>query len=491
MVEAEQPHILLLGMLLESLYLKRLDEKAAAALLLVSVLGPPHVDYDLDAAAVDADQRTCTLLRIRFSGVIADLPQIPCANLERHLLLPEALGEVLVGPIAKDGDDRTRLYFPRDLERHRDRRAGREPDEKSFLARHPLDHLVGVLGPRRPVLVGDRRVVDGRHDGALHMLHAFQAVECRVRFEGDDLYLGVVLFETGRRTDEGTARAEPCDEVCHLAVRLLPDLGRRRFVVRARVGGVGVLVRIEVALGVLGVELPRLTDGPVRALVRVGQNKVHAVGAQDLLPLFTGILRHAELHLVAERGADPGVRYPRVSARRIEDSLLWRQRARLLTVPDHPQGWPVLDRSAGRIPLSLAEDVDARDLGRDARQLQERRAADKLRYVSPRPLVNPSNHVGIDYTGWRCSVQRSKSRHLPDVIAERRDRSLPAMVGALRRIIHEPEVAILRRARRSPQRVQNFWQVTAAAGKDRGVQFGVGACFALPEFHHQVLELLG
>src|SRR5918999_2561044 len=437
MVEAEQPHILLLGMLLESLYLKRLDEKAAAALLLVSVLGPPHVDYDLDAAAVDADQRTCTLLRIRFSGVIADLPQIPCANLERHLLLPEALGEVLVGPVAKDGDDGTRLYLPRDLERRRDRRAGREPDEKSFLARHPLDHLVCVLGPRRPVLVGDGRVVDGGNYGALHVLHAFQAVECRVGFEGDGLYRRVVFLETGRRTDEGAARAEPCDEVCDLTVRLLPDLGRRRFVVRARVGGVGVLVRIEVAPGILGVKPPRLTDGPVRALVGVGQNKVHAVGAQDLFSLLAGVPRHAELHPVAERGPDPGVRYPRVSARRVQDGLLGRQRARLLTVPDHPQGRPVLDRSAGRVPLSLAQDVNARDLGRDAGQLQEWSAADKIRHVLPRPLINPSNHVGIDYTGWRCSVQRSKVRYLTNVLAERQDRSLPAMVGALRRIIPE------------------------------------------------------
>src|SRR5918995_7193408 len=31
----------------------------------------------------------------------------------------------------------------------------------------------------------------------------------------------------------------------------------------------------------------------------------------------------------------------------------------------------------------------------------------------------------------------------------------------------------------------------AAAGEDRGIQFGVGACFALPELHHQVLELFG
>src|SRR5215203_7166493 len=47
----------------------------------------------------------------------------PAPILSGNLLLPEALGEVLVGPVAKDGDDRPRLYLPRYLERRRNRRA--------------------------------------------------------------------------------------------------------------------------------------------------------------------------------------------------------------------------------------------------------------------------------------------------------------------------------------------------------------------------------
>src|SRR5918997_734452 len=90
MVEAEQPHVLLVGRLLESLYLGRLYEKAAAAPLLVRFLGPPHVDDDLDAAAFDADQRTGTLLRVRLFGVVVDLPQVPCAYLERQLTAPRS-----------------------------------------------------------------------------------------------------------------------------------------------------------------------------------------------------------------------------------------------------------------------------------------------------------------------------------------------------------------------------------------------------------------
>src|SRR5215216_915915 len=90
MVEAEQHHVLLLGLLLELLYLERLYEKAAVALLLVRVLGPPNVDYDLDVAAVGTDQRAGTFFGVRFSGVIVDLPQVPCAYLERQLIPPKS-----------------------------------------------------------------------------------------------------------------------------------------------------------------------------------------------------------------------------------------------------------------------------------------------------------------------------------------------------------------------------------------------------------------
>src|SRR5215212_1040688 len=82
MVEAEQPHALLFGLLFELLYLERLYEKAAATLLPVRVLGPPHVDDDPDAAVFYSDQRPCTLLRIRLSGVVVNAVQIPGAYLE-------------------------------------------------------------------------------------------------------------------------------------------------------------------------------------------------------------------------------------------------------------------------------------------------------------------------------------------------------------------------------------------------------------------------
>src|SRR3712207_3581136 len=332
----------------------------------------------------------------------------PILSGKRLPLLPEALREVLIRPVAQDGDDHTRLDLPGHLQRRRDRSSGGDADQDSLLARHALDHLVGLLGRGAPVLVGYRGVVDRRHYGALHVLHAFDAVKRRVRLKRDKRYLRVVLLQASGGADESAAGAEARDEVRDLAVRLLPDLRRRRLVVRPGIGRIRVLVRVEVLLRLLGVEPPGLPDGPVGALAGVGQDEVNPVGAQDLLALLARVLRHAQPHPVAQSGPDPGVGDSRVPARRIENSLLRRQSAAPLAVPDHPQRRTVLDRPARVVPLCLAEDAYPGHLGRDARQLQERRVAYQLRYPRPRPLVNPSNHVGIIILGRDFASTRGK-----------------------------------------------------------------------------------
>src|SRR5919112_5060317 len=129
------------------------------------------------------------------------------------LLLPEALGEVLVSPVAQDGDDDARLDPLGHLQRRGDRGPRGDADEHALLARHALDHLVGPFGRGAPVLIGYRRVVDRGHDRALHVLHALEAVKRRFRLERDDLDLRVVLLEALRGSDEGAAGAEPRDEV--------------------------------------------------------------------------------------------------------------------------------------------------------------------------------------------------------------------------------------------------------------------------------------
>src|SRR5215217_1171544 len=147
----------------------------------------------------------------------------------------------------------------------------------------------------------------------------------RVGLEGDDFYVRVVLFEAPRGADEGAARPQARDEVRDLAVGLLPDLRPRALIMRPWVGGVLVLVGVEVLRRVLGVEPPRLPDGPVGAFARIGQDDLDAVGAQDLLPLLARVLGHAQLDLVAQSGPDPTVGDPRVPACGVEDYLPRRE----------------------------------------------------------------------------------------------------------------------------------------------------------------------
>src|SRR3712207_5186760 len=163
-------------------------------------------------------------------------------------ILPEALGEVLVGPVAQDGYDGAGLDLARDLQRHRDRGPRGDADEDALLARHALDHLVGLFGRGPPVLIGYARIVDGGDDSALHVLHTLEPVERRFWLKRNDPNLRVVLLQARSGADKSPARPKARYEVCDLTTRLIPDLRRRALVMRARVGRVGVLIGIEVLL---------------------------------------------------------------------------------------------------------------------------------------------------------------------------------------------------------------------------------------------------
>src|ERR671932_2913097 len=88
------------------------------------------------------------------------------------LLLPEALGEILVRTVRQNGDDHARLEIPRNLERRRHRGPSREARQDTLLLSKALDHVVGFLGRGAKVLIGDGRVVDLRYDRTRHVLHA-------------------------------------------------------------------------------------------------------------------------------------------------------------------------------------------------------------------------------------------------------------------------------------------------------------------------------
>jgi len=76
--------------------------------------------------------------------------------------------------------------------------------------------------------------------------------------------------------------------------------------------------------------------------------------AQYLDALRIGVCRYDQLNVIAKRGSDHGVSNPRISARRVNDCAIARQRAASLTLENHIQGGAVLDRSSGVEPFSFA-----------------------------------------------------------------------------------------------------------------------------------------
>ena len=95
--------------------------------------------------------------------------------------------------------------------------------------------------------------------------------------DGDAANRRVPPLEKARHADERPRGAESRDEVRESAARLGPDLRARRLEVRPPVGGIGVLVRVEVLRPRAPSGATRLPDRAVGALERVGQDELRAV----------------------------------------------------------------------------------------------------------------------------------------------------------------------------------------------------------------------
>ena len=81
-------------------------------------------------------------------------------------------------------------------------------------------------------------------------------------------------------------------------VRLLPDLGRRSFVMRQPVGVVVVLIGIEILVGVAGEDLARDELRTVSHKHRIGFNDLNSITTKDSFARQARILRQTHLHRV-------------------------------------------------------------------------------------------------------------------------------------------------------------------------------------------------
>ena len=151
---------------------------------------------------------------------------------------------------------------------------------------------------------------------------------------------------------------------------------RGAVVVGERVRLVAVLVG-HVVGGVLLGHLERELDRAVGALRSLRVDDLGSVHLQELGALGGDVVGHHGLQRVALATADHRQRDPGVAGGRLEDRLSRRDQALGLGPVDHRLGDAILDR-AGRIAaLELREDPHPGPR-RQARQLDERRVADRL-----------------------------------------------------------------------------------------------------------------
>ena len=134
---------------------------------------------------------------------------------------------------------------------------------------------------------------------------------------------------------------------------------------------VGVLVRHEVALTLLGKDAVGQADGAVGRLLGRGEHNLGTVGLQDTAPLKAHAGGHDELHPVPPGRAEHGERYPRVAGRRLQDRLVPGELTAFLAARQHIEGRPVLNRPPGVVSFQLGEDPHPR-VGVDGAQFYKR-----------------------------------------------------------------------------------------------------------------------
>ena len=249
-------------------------------------------------------------------------------------------------------------------------------DQQAFAARDGARQVVRGLGLAVPDLIGESLVPDARHDRRRKVLQTFEAVKRVVRLHSDGVDRRVVLLQAPRDADECAGRAEARDEVRDAPARLLEYLDRRAFVMRARVGGVGVLIGIEVRVGVVSHQLAHHPNRAVRALARVAVHDLRAKRFDEGLALGADVARHYELHAIALGSPDERVGDAGVARRGVDDHPAPCQRAATLAVLDHRKRGPVLHRPARVEPLGLGVHLEARELALEHAHPQKRRVAD-------------------------------------------------------------------------------------------------------------------
>ena len=187
-----------------------------------------------------------------------------------------------------------------------------------------------------------------------------------------------MLLQAAGGSDEGAGRAEPGHEMGHAAAGLLQDLNPRAVVVGPPVGGVRILVGVEVFLRRSCNQLTDQPDGAVRAFQRIGELNLGAIGGDQLLALPAHVARHDQLHWVALGRAHQRVGDAGVAGGGIDDGLTRAECPTPFPVLDHGQCCAILHRAAGVEPFGFRVNLETREHPLEEPNLEQWRVADEF-----------------------------------------------------------------------------------------------------------------
>src|SRR5258706_10296926 len=109
------------------------------------------------------------------------------------------------------------------------------------------------------------------------MLGAFDPVERRIRLQRYATDSRIQLFQSPGGADESSSRPHDRNKMRDASFGLLPDFVGSGLVVRAPVGVVGILVRVEIKIGMLFRELVGDPGSAVGAFSGIREDDICAV----------------------------------------------------------------------------------------------------------------------------------------------------------------------------------------------------------------------
>src|SRR5690606_10328224 len=134
-------------------------------------------------------------------------------------------------------------------------------------------------GRHAQIVVGEVRIVNSRHEGALHMFETLHRMEGGVRLSRNRADAGIELLQPTTDAGKGASRSKGRDKMRNSATGLIQNFKAGALEVRTPVRIVVVLIRVVIAIRVAPHEIAHVLLSAVRALHRVGQ---YELGTQSL-----------------------------------------------------------------------------------------------------------------------------------------------------------------------------------------------------------------